>query len=186
MSGRLLYRTRQFWHYLAASPASHDLETVKDILQPSLYALFSSLAPEEQAHSIKILNRFLEMGEKHTDLLMAALLHDVGKSRFPLRLWERVFIVIGKHLFPQLSKDWGMNNPLTPQPGLWNRFSWAMKKPFMVSELHPQWGAEMVAAAGGSSLLAALVRRHQQKLVEPPTAEEDVLLAKLLMVDDES
>ena len=35
-----------------------------------------------------------EQGEENPDLLTAALLHDSGKTRTPLRIWERVVVVI--------------------------------------------------------------------------------------------
>jgi hypothetical protein len=187
MAGRILYRTRQFWHYLAASPASHDLETIKTFLPPPLLALFSSMSPEEQAHSISILNKLQGQGEQNTNLLAAALLHDVGKSRFPLRLWERVYVVLIKTAVPNLCKEWGANNPLTPAEGAWNGFLWRLKKPFMVAVRHPEWGAEMAAAAGANPQVVALIRRHQDPLTEITVVnEEDGLLRKLQMVDDES
>jgi hypothetical protein len=186
MVGRIRYRTRQFWHYLAAAPAANDLDFIKTLLQAPLYDLFKSLSQEEQAHSINVLNKLLERGQKNPDLLTVALLHDVGKSRFPLRLWERVFIVFVKLVLPERSKSWGNSDLLTATTHGWGRFNWLLKKPFLVAEQHPQWGAEMVSKAGGSPLVVALVARHQEKLTKEPSGEEDTLLSKLQMVDDES
>jgi hypothetical protein len=186
MAGRILYRTRQFWHYLSSSPAYQDIENIKSILQPPLFVLFSGMSQEEQAHSANILKKLLQKGEKNPELLSAALLHDVGKSRFPLRLWERVFIVLAKMVFPQRCRTWGANNSLAPPSGAWRGFFWRLKKPFMVAELHPQWGAEMAAKAGASRRVVSLIRRHQDWLGESPVEEEDRLLAMLQMVDDES
>jgi hypothetical protein len=186
MAGRLLYRTRQFWHYLSASPASNDLDSIKEYLPLHLYSLFLDLSNEEQAHSINILTKLLENGEENPELLRAALLHDVGKSRFPLRMWERVFIVIAKSSFSEGVKTCGKNNPLAPSPGIWNRLIWSLKKPFMVAEMHPEWGAKMVSDAGGSPLLVSLIRRHQEELEGLSICEEDGLLEKLQIFDDES
>jgi hypothetical protein len=61
----------------------------------------------EQAHALRVLHALLEQGEEHPDLSVAALLHDVGKSRFPLKLWERVLIVLGQAFFPERAARWG-------------------------------------------------------------------------------
>jgi hypothetical protein len=186
MAGRILYRTRQFWHYLAASPASTDLDTVKKILEPPLLDLFLGMSPEEQAHSINILHKLLEMGENNPDLLAAALLHDVGKNRFPLKLRERVLIVLCKMAFPRHIKRWGAGNHLTPPLGFWKGILWRLKKPLMVAEQHPRWGAEMAFKAGANPLVVSLIRRHQEKLDRTRLNQEVDLLLKLQMVDDES
>lgn len=177
---RILYRTRQFWHAFGASPSREDLELVRSVLSPPLMELFSQLAPDEQAHSINVLKNLLDQGENHPDLAVAALLHDVGKVRCPLRLWERVVIVIGKALFPGRVEAWG-----AVPAGSGGR----LRRPFIVARQHPAWGAEMAARVGASPLAAALIRRHQDKGVKISSGlnfQEDNLLLKLKAVDDES
>ena len=53
----------------------------------------------EQAHAVSVYRQLVAQGETSSDLLAAALLHDVGKSLSPLRLWERVLIVLARVFF---------------------------------------------------------------------------------------
>lgn len=154
---RIGYRIRQFWLALTAAPAVHDLAVAAEVLSPAQMALFQQMQSSEQAHSLWIFHRLRQHLadqdlEGEHDLLVAALLHDIGKSRYPLRLWERIVIVLGKAFFPQQVHHWGLQSP-----GGW-------KQPFVVAAQHPAWGAEMAAQAGASPLAVALVRRHQDQL----------------------
>ena len=112
--------------------------------------------------------------------MVAALLHDVGKTRYPLRLWERVLIVLGRRMFPEKVKEWGSGDPE----------GW--KRAFVIAQQHPDWGADLVEEAGGSPLTVAIIRRHQQELVgknlsvEKTGDLEEQLISKLQRIDDES
>ena len=171
---RILYRTRQVWHALISFPATEELAQVRSTLTPSLMSLFNRMQASEQAHSLRVFNQLLAQGEKNVDLLVAALLHDVGKSRHPLRLHERVMVVLAKTLFPERVKRWGQGDPS----------GW--RRPFVVAEQHPAWGAEMVTQAGASPLVAALVYRHQENLQGEVVNREDRLLYRLQLLDNES
>jgi hypothetical protein len=176
-AARLLYRTRQFWQALRSTPSFEDSELIQSILTGPQLDLFRQLQASEQAHSLRVFRALLEQGETQGDLFVAALLHDVGKSRFRLKLWERIAIVLVKAVCPGCAERWG-----TGHPAGWRRA-------FVVSAQHPGWGAEMAAAAGASPLTQALIRRHQEDRREArvgPESLEDRLLAKLVLVDDES
>ena len=149
---RAAYRVGQFWKALTAAPEKIEINLAREVLSPPLMALFLRLQPSEQAHSLSIAQALYQQGETHPDLLVAALLHDIGKTRFPLRIWERLAIVLGKRFFPQAARKWGQEQNL---PG-WKRL-------FVVAEQHPAWGAQMASEAGASSLAVALIRRHQEK-----------------------
>ena len=171
---RLLYRTRQFLNILFAAPGPGKLADARRILSPSLMALFLSMQASEQTHSLRIFTELLEQGETNSDLLVAALLHDVGKSRSPLRPWERVWIVLGKALFSNRVKRWGKGEPR----------GW--RRPFVIAEQHPAWGAEMAAQAGASPLAVALIQRHQEPLLNKHETLEDWLLSRLQLLDNEN
>lgn len=183
---RPLYRLRQFWLAWRAVPTASDLELACGLLSPALMALFLRMQPGEQTHSLHVFKGLRQGGDAHPDLLAAALLHDVGKSLHPLRLWERALIVLGKAFFPRLAHRWGQAAPR----------GW--RRAFVVAEHHPAWGAEMAARAGASPLTAALIRRHQEspaaveasvERLAPPTQTgslESRLLYSLQLLDDES
>jgi hypothetical protein len=168
------YRARQFFMALHARPSAEDLNRVRTILSPDLMELFLHMQPSEQAHSIQVMKKLQEEGNAHPDLLAGALLHDVGKILYPLRIWERVIIVLAGALFPALAARWGRSEP----------HGW--KRAFIVAQRHPDWGAELVAKAGASPAVIQLIRRHQD--ASPITAQSfgDQCLIRLQLADDES
>lgn len=171
---RLVYRTRQFWRALHAKPGKEELALIQQALSPPLLVLFLRMQASEQAHSFRVFHRLLQQGEKHPDLLAAALLHDVGKSLHPLRLWERVMIVLGKHFFPEQANLWGQGGPS------------GLQRAFVVSNQHPRWGAEMAKQAGASPVTVRLIERHQDPAPPKPANLEDQLLFQLQLSDNES
>jgi hypothetical protein len=173
---RILYRIHQFWQALRASLTEKELAKVREVLnQPPLLALFLRLQPSEQAHSFQVLKQLQSQGPCPPDLLIAALLHDVGKICLPLQLWERILIVLGRKLLPRLARRWGQDE----------RHGW---RPFVVAEQHARWGAELARQAGASPLTVALIRRHQDPIPQPAYRHqfEDGLLHRLQSVDNES
>lgn len=181
ITGRLLYRTRQFWMALRPAASNADLENVAHFLNTAELALFQGMQPGEQSHSQRVLQALLERGERDKDLCVAALLHDVGKTRYPLHLWERVWIVLAQAACPDCVQRWG-----TEMDGQLEKAAW-WQKAFVVAAQHPRWGAEMADEAGVSPLAVNLIRRHQEKLTPPARRElthEETLLLILQSVDD--
>lgn len=174
---QIAYRAKQFWKALQARPTPAQLAEARTILSPELMGLFLTMQPGEQAHSLNILKELDEQGHHEPDLQAAALLHDVGKARHPLRIWERIEIVLTQALLPGRVERWGQGEPI----------GW--KRPFVIAAQHPAWGAEMAAAAGASPMTIQLIRRHQAKLPEPleisqSTPPEEHFLLCLQMFDD--
>jgi hypothetical protein len=175
LNRRVVYRTRQFWLALQAKPPARDLAQIQDVLNPSQAALFTRLQLSEQAHSLQVYTKLKEKGATHPDLLSAALLHDVGKCLAPLRLWERVAIVLAKAICSGQVKRWGEAPAgasagrvvqAGPQGGneRANGDLRTWRRPFIIAEQHPEWGARLAEQAGASPLCAALIRRHQENL----------------------
>ncbi len=174
---RLTYRLYQFWQAVTARPSAAGLTQARQTLNPAQMALFSRLQASEQAHALEVFGRLAAQGETQPDLLVAALLHDVGKLRAPLQLWERVMIVLGQAFCPGKVEQWGAAE--APQAG-WRRA-------FIVARQHPAWGAALARSAGVSPLAEALIRRHQDQLASAASESlEARLLLKLQAVDDES
>lgn len=177
---RIRYRARQLWHALTAAPAPQDLDLARRVLSPSQMELFLKLQPNEQVHSLRIFRQLHDQDPEDNDLLVAALLHDVGKASFPLRHWERAWIVIAKAALPARVTEWGRAEPV----------GW--KRPFVIAEQHAVWGAEIAARAGTSPTAVNLIRRHQQPPAPPDlqgsaaASREDQLLYRLQLLDNES
>jgi len=170
----LSYRFQQFWKALTARPPQSDLALASTALTPEQFGLFTRLQPSEQAHSLGIYHALQAEGRVDPDLLAAALLHDIGKSRYPLQIWERVLIVLAKVILPEQTERWG-----DAPPSGWRR-------PYAVAKQHPAWGAELAEKAGASGLLVEVIRRHQEPLPDHPQSPADLLLVHLKRYDDQT
>lgn len=182
-TSRLLYRSRQFWQAIIARSSPEDLDLVSSILSPAQLALFNQMQPSEQAHSLSVSRELSHQGEENTDLHTAALLHDVGKIRAPLRLWERVLIVLVNAICPDCIHRWG---DVPTEEGL-GELGW--RRAFVAAEQHPRWGADLAAQCDTSALAVALIARHQEKIIPSQFAGsslEDSLLLKLQSIDNNS
>jgi hypothetical protein len=171
---RVVYRVTQFLHALAATPHQEEKAHARASLPTSLRPLFDRLSPPDLSHSLRVWRTLQGSGENDAELLAAALLHDVGKACHPLRLWERVLVVLGTNLFPRALQCLGSG-----QPRGWRRA-------FVVARQHPQWGAELVHSAGGSERLAALIRHHQDEPGESQDRTLDRPLQSLQAADAEN
>ena len=165
------YRANQFFHTLTAQPSERDLELVDELLSPDLATLFREMPHADQSHSLGVYSTIIQGGETSVDLLTAALLHDVGKSRAPLKPWDRTIVVLTKALFPTHLERWGVGKP----------HGW--RKPFVVHVHHPDWGAQMVAEHGGSEVAVYLIRHHHDILAEDSDDSRTHLLKKLQKAD---
>jgi hypothetical protein len=146
-------RIRQFWAAVSTQALSQEaILPAKRILNDAQMALFLRLQPSEQAHALRVLQTLQKKGERHPDLLTAALLHDAGKSQVLLRVWERVLIVLGKRLMPQKALTWGKSKPV----------GW--KRAFVVARQHPTWGATLAAQADTTEIAIRLIQNHQEHL----------------------
>jgi putative nucleotidyltransferase with HDIG domain len=167
---RTTYRASQFLRALLAQPAAEDARLVADYLPPALRPLFDRMSRAEQSHSLAVLRALLRQDQTDPDLLAAALLHDVGKTRAPLRLLDRVLVVLAQRVAPSAAQAWSNGAPR------------AWKRPFVVATRHAEWGAETLAQAGASLRLVDMVRQHHVSL-PPCGGEADRMLAALQTAD---
>lgn len=149
-----LYRIGQFLQALTARPLTgSEWKEISPILSSAQQALFRRMPTNDQRHSFQVMRFLVRAQEENHDLLAAALLHDVGKSRYPLRLWERPIVVLARLYRPIIASRWG---------GQVSGVNKGWKRPFVIYEQHPEWGAEMAASAGCSPLTVWLIRYHQE------------------------
>jgi hypothetical protein len=165
-------RIRQGLRALTAFTRPVDYQAVGEVLTPELLALFKRMRVSEQQHCIRVMAALQRQGHTDPDLLTAALLHDVGKSRYPLTLFGRTAAVLITRFAPRLAEQWAGGEAR----------GW--RRPLVIAHRHPEWSAEDMAAAGASAGAVSLARRHQSgcKMGEP-TGEEDRLLKLLITAD---
>jgi hypothetical protein len=170
-TSRLAYRVNQFWRSLFSTDQVVQAEFLH-ILSPAQGALFQRMQPSEQAHALSVLKHLQDNGEDNPDLLVAAILHDIGKINQPLSTFGRILIVLGNHFFPQAVQRWGKGAPT----------GW--RRPFVVATQHAAWGADLASTTGASPMTVNLIRRHQDSLHCDPGSLEDRLLVALRSADD--
>ncbi len=173
MKSNVSYRVWQFCEGFKGSPREGDQEVVNTVLFPEEQNLFQKLSATDQNHSLRVFRSLQIQGEDDPDLLKAALLHDLGKTRYPLSRWERVFAVLAAGLFPRRVQVWGEGNPI------------GLLRPLVIIKQHPRWGADLAQSAGSSSRTVWFIKNHEK--VQPegsPSDEEIILLRKLQTVDN--
>ena len=177
---RIVYRVSQFWNTLSKKSDPGPVDEAHLLLTLAQRELFAQLQPSEQKHAISIWRKLLDRGEDQPDLLVAALLHDVGKLRYPMTPWQRVLVVLVKAIMPARARLWGS----MPAEN-WHKLpSW--RKAFIVAEQHPRWGAELAHQAGVSPLVEYLIREHHHPWGQDINTAESDLLHRLWVIDNES
>jgi putative nucleotidyltransferase with HDIG domain len=171
------YRARQFRGAWRAKTSAVELDQGREILNPEQMELFRRMQARDQAHSLAVMAQIRKApGDVSEDdlheLLVAALLHDVGKSRYPLNVWERVIIVLSEAMFPSLVERFGAASPQ----------GW--RKVFVIAKMHPSWGAAMAAEAGATPLAVELIRDHQNHTFGASNTKLNQLLRKLQAADN--
>jgi HD domain len=171
---RLTYRSRQFWNALLSPGKRVTSEALLLHLTSAQFILFRRMQPAEQLHAYQIFKRLQVSGQATPELLTAALLHDVGKILVPLSIFDRVVIVLGKHLFRRAALRWAEGTP----------HGWRL--PFVVAEHHAGWGADLASQAGAPALAVELIRRHHDGPGQNLDPDTEHLLAALQAADNES
>jgi putative nucleotidyltransferase with HDIG domain len=165
-----LYRVWQFFQALFARPLSKtDMLEICSILSPAQLELFTIMSVNDQQHSLGVMRHLKNEGKRNQDLLVAALLHDVGKAHVSLGLIERSLVVLAHYFKPALAQKWECQEIDD---------SWNWKRPFIVYKKHPVWGAAMVQTVGCSPVTVKLVLYHHHDT--PPPKKMDPFELDLL------
>lgn len=163
------YRIRQFFRALTAGRAAHEPPD----LPPGLAHLFWQMPPADRAHGLRACRSLSTNGVIPADLVIATLFHDVGKSAFPIHLWDRVLYVLVGRLAPR----WLQRVTTGPAGACWSGL--------VALHRHAEQGARLVAATGGPPEAVDLIRYHHadpDSLPWPP--EKRRLLQALQRADD--
>lgn len=86
-----MHRTRQFAG-AGREPSDADFALAREQLPPALFALFARQHPRDIVHAAATARWLLTRGYSQPDLVLAALLHDVGKGE--QRRIDRVVYVL--------------------------------------------------------------------------------------------
>jgi hypothetical protein len=169
-------RVRQGVRALLAFAQEVDFVLAARYLSPAQMALFRQMRRTDQLHSLNVLRDVLAgnpPSESIGDLATAALLHDAGKSRYPLAVWQKTFSVLLRGLLPQVYDRWSrQGSPRNP-----------FQRGCLVSEQHPAWSAAMAAEAGTSERALWLIENHAAKDIAPAHPYSN-LLKRLQQADD--
>jgi hypothetical protein len=173
-----IQRLRQGFRALFAFAQPVELELAASYLTPELLELFQRMRRGEQLHSLNVLRTVLTQRSGAPDIIppelaVAALLHDVGKSRYPLAVWQKTLAVLVRAFAPATFKRLSKGDPRR-----------VFERPFVVYVQHPAWSAELVAEAGAAPVAVWLVEHH----ADPPDRWQDdarvPLLKRLQRADD--
>jgi hypothetical protein len=105
----------------------------------------------DQQHLCRVANHLTSQGVTDPDVLVAGLLHDIGKSdgRTAVRLTDRVAKVVLKHVSPGTLEKIAGGYPEGRFPGL------------ALTMLHPTIGADLARQLGCSERTCWLIRHHE-------------------------
>lgn len=169
-------RIKQGVRALVAFARPADFSLAEAYLTPAQLAHFQRLDRSEQHHSLNVLRDVLAQGgDTPHDLAVAALLHDIGKTRYRLAVWQRTLAVLVKKVAPRLEARWSMEGDVT----FW-------RKPFIVRRHHPAWGADILQACGGTARAIWLVAHHAEDPARWQDHPHHALLMRLQAADDKN
>jgi hypothetical protein len=145
-----LWQVRQQLGFVEPLNAEERQEVARWLPSRAL-ALFETMSPADQRHSLRVCQGLQARGCIEEDMLAAALLHDVGKAQGRVPFWTRPVIVIGKRAAPRLLRRIAAY-PREEQRR-WRRslgYAW----------WHAEIGAELAAQAGLSERAVLYIRTH--------------------------
>ncbi len=170
----VMYRIQQAVRALFAFTQDVDTALTVRYLSSRQMVLFDNMRHSEQLHGLHVLQDVLAQDtDTPHDLAVAALLHDVGKSRYTLRVWQKTLAVLVEKLAPPLFRRWSREDG----DSYWRR-------PFILKVHHPAWSATMLAATGASERAIWLVAHHQDDAGQWDNHPHVHLLKRLQKADD--
>lgn len=157
---RAVYRSRQLFGSLRPRIDIRARDHAYALLSDGERALFESMMARDQQHGLDVYSRLRGQGHAARDLLVAALLHDVGKGR--IALWHRAAYVLLDAGAPGL-----VERLATPSDASgWRPALYRCRH-------HAELGARLAADAGSSARVVELIRS-----ADDDTGDEGALALK--------
>ncbi len=169
-----LYRIQQGVRALFAFAQTPDYALSDTYLTQKQRELLLRLNRGEQLHSLRVLRDVLaqETNTPH-DLAVAALLHDCGKSLYPMAIWQKTLAVLARKFMPGTYVQWSNDDPKK-----------AISRGPVVAECHPAWGAKLVAETEASERVLWLIAHHADEVSNWHGHPHCDLLKRLQLADD--
>ncbi len=136
--------------------SEEEMAEVAARLPPPALELFQTMSAADQRHALRVYRALLACGCMDEDMLIAALLHDIGKASGRVPFWTRPAIVLGKKLAPGLLTRLAVY----PHEDDGKRAAW--RRSLGYAWFHAEVGAKLAAAAGLSERTVLYIRTHHQ------------------------
>ncbi|MCO5222560.1 MAG: HD domain-containing protein [Thermomicrobiales bacterium] len=130
---------------------AHLDRSALELLSPAQRARFLEMPAFDQQHLCRVANHLREQGITDRDVILAGLLHDIGKfdGVRAVRLTDRVGKVVLKRISPATLQNVASSYPRGRFPGL------------ALTVRHPELGAEIARSLGCSERTCWLIRNHE-------------------------
>jgi hypothetical protein len=167
-------RVQQGIRALLAFAAPIDLHLAQQYLSQAELDAFQQMSRAEQLHSLNVLRDVLAQSDPTPPTLaVVALLHDVGKSRYHLMVWQKTIAVLVKAFIPTLANYLSRDETLN----FW-------RAPFTVRKYHAKWSAEILHTCQSDYVAIWLAEHHQDPAGTHTTHPNYELLCRLQKADD--
>lgn len=90
----MFYRVKQFYRAITATISFEDKEWIENFLSLEEQKLFYSLRIYEQKHCLEVAKLLDKWTEGKDEMIRLGLLHDIGKTKYPLNPIEKSIIVL--------------------------------------------------------------------------------------------